>query len=198
MPVNIYISGGGGRDRIHYAGKTYTKAELKNLLKKSKVNVFYGGSKPSLKASTRLDFMIAPHGVPSNSSQKILDRHDEAEVVTWNDFVKNHSLQGFGKKDKKKKKKSGGNTRDEDEDEDESEDDDNDDDKTGGDATDDDEDNEDDEDDDAKTGGKTGKGNKKSKAKNKKNTTAGKKNTTASKRKAKNSFISQVFGFPDF
>jgi hypothetical protein len=93
--VNIFISGGSGRERLKWGGQTFTKAELKSHLKQYGIHVFYNGSKPSLKADDRLDYMIAPKGNPSASSQKVLDRHEEAgRAITWDAFVKKHLKSG--------------------------------------------------------------------------------------------------------
>jgi len=85
--TNIFISGGSGRERIQWKSKSYTKQQLKQILKRHNIHVFFNGSTPSLTKSVRLDYMIAPGRQPSTSSQKVLDRHPEAKVMTWESFA---------------------------------------------------------------------------------------------------------------
>jgi hypothetical protein len=85
--MKIYISGGSGRAQIEWQGRKFSREQIRNALKKLSIDVYYSGSKPSLKSNDTLDFMIAPSSGPSASSQKILDKHDEAELLTWKQFA---------------------------------------------------------------------------------------------------------------
>lgn len=92
--TTVYVSGGSGRERFHFKGTAYTKSELKKALKTRGITVYYSGSKPSLKAQQRLDYIIGPGGHLSASSQKVADRHPEATVLSWEGFMKRVLLNG--------------------------------------------------------------------------------------------------------